>query len=69
MGSYGNGNHSKSAMCPCHRPGGMSMMACGNIIKEDQDFGILWNRMKARYSLCLFSPIVCPLFGSVVAKN
>ena len=22
-----------------HRPGGTSMMACGNIIKEDQDFG------------------------------
>ena len=38
MGSYGNGNHSKSAMCPCHGPGGTSMMACENIIKEDQDF-------------------------------
>ena len=36
--TYGNGNHSKSAMCPCHRPGGTSMMACENIIKEDQDF-------------------------------
>ena len=38
MESYGNGNHSKSAMCPCHRSGGTSMMACENIIKEDQDF-------------------------------
>ena len=30
--------------CAClhpgyHRPGDTSMMACGNIIKEDQDFG------------------------------
>ena len=42
--TYGNGNHFKSGMClpsprvlqaGCHT----SMMACWNIIKEDQDFG------------------------------
>ena len=67
--------------CAClypgyHMPGGTSMMACGNIIKGDQDFGTVKSHgswycgiaEKARYSLWLF-PIVCPLSLLVAAKN
>ena len=41
--TYGNGII-LNPECAClhpgyHRPGDTSMMACGNIIKEDQDFG------------------------------
>ena len=31
----------------CHRPGGKSMMACGNIIKEDQDCSTVESRKPA----------------------
>ena len=46
--------------CAClrswyHRPGGTSMMACGNIIKEDQDFGTV----ESRKSPLLPLPISC----------
>ena len=29
-----------------HRPGGTSMMACENIVKEDQDFGTVESQRK-----------------------
>ena len=55
--TYGNVNHFKSAMClPSlwyHRLCGTSMMAHGNIIKEDQDFGTVESQ-KACHSIWLF---------------
>ena len=52
--------------CAClrpryHRPGGTSMMACGNIINEDKDFGTLESRNIPLLPLPIFyrMPFVC----------
>ena len=37
------------------------MMACGNIIKEDQEFGTV----ESQKSPLLLFPVVCPLFASM----
>ena len=41
------------------------MMACGNIIKEDQEFG----NVESQKSPLLLFLVVCPLFASVAAKK
>ena len=57
--------------CAClrpwyHRPGGTSIMACRNIIKEDQDFGTV----ESRKSPLLPLPISCRIpIASVAAKK
>ena len=45
--------------CAClrpwyHRPGGTSMTACGNIIKDDQDFGTVESRKTPATSFSYF---------------
>ena len=58
--------------CAClqpgyQRPGDTSMMACGNIIKEDQDFGTVeWQK---RPLLPLAISYSMPFTASVAAKN
>ena len=52
--------------CAClypgyHRPGDTSMMACGNIIKEDQDFGTVESQKSPLLPLAISyrMPFIC----------
>ena len=48
--------------CAClhpgyHRPGGTSMMACGNIIKKDDDFGAVESQKRPLLPLAISYPM------------